>query len=577
MTVRNVLLAVFAGALVGACGPEIPNHQHAPHPDPEPPPEKPIAKIAAFTASPATLKKGETAKLSWVASDATSISLRERNGTPVPGVDAAALAGEVSVAPTATTTYILQATGTGGSDFAIAQVAVADEALEIPEAPLLLAAMPDTIDAGDKAVLVFSGPEKVVITADGSALDTGEAKSGSVEVKPVVTTTYTAASGKQQVTAEVKVRPSVNQFFSTPAGAAPGQKVRLTWTSVGATEIKLSERQRGELYTARPTELNEGSFEDTIPANLPHGAILQYALTVRNAAGIKTRNVQVIVSTVPTITEFKTQTALTAGGSVKPKLEWKTTSASRVRILSGRTGTTPSELQYVAPGTEVAAGSLELPLPSESTDYELIADSEQGGQTSKRITLKIVAQPVVTDFKAVPATISNPGDGTRLEWKTTGGSSMFVGPAGSSSVYWTTTPADIASGFTTITAAATREFELVIFNEAGDRVTARTTLNVTNPTGFTFNPKMATPGQQVTMTWDFPNAVAVYGAPIGETRRGQEPFIDIATSPGAKELKTITGQTVGAAETLVFPDGFKFSHFGIVYDRALITNRGWIG
>ncbi|MFN7134926.1 MAG: hypothetical protein ACK4N5_22810, partial [Myxococcales bacterium] len=360
MNFRRPLVFALAVA-VSACGPEVLNHKH---PEPPPPPEPEVklpAVVDAFTVEPAVVKKGESAKLTWATTQATSIALKDKAGVGVKGVDSGKLSGEATVTPDETTTYLLHAYGEGGSAYAIAQLRVTDEAIEIPEAPLLLGAMPDIIDAGQKAVLVFSGPEKVVITTDANVpVPTGEVKAGSVEVSPAATTVYTAKSGKQTVTAEIKVRPTVNRFFATPAGAAAGQKVQITWHTAGATEVKLSERVRGDLFTAPANQRNEGSFEDTLPANLPNGSIVQYSLAVRNAAGVKVQPLEVVVSNVPSITEFKAQAALTAGGSVKPKLEWKTTGARRVRILSGPTGATPNTLEFLAPSTQVAAGSLEL-------------------------------------------------------------------------------------------------------------------------------------------------------------------------------------------------------------------------
>ncbi|MFN7130443.1 MAG: hypothetical protein ACK4N5_00075, partial [Myxococcales bacterium] len=300
MKLLRIGLCALVAAGLSACGPEVLNHAHPPPPAPPEPEVKPAAVIDAFSASPTVIKKGEEAKLSWATTNAIAIALKDKSGAGVKGVDSATLAGEATVKPEETTTYLLHATGEGGSAFAIAQVSVSDEIIEIPEAPLLLGAMPETIDAGQKAVLVFSGPEKVVITgANGATVPTNDARAGSVEVSPAVTTTYTATSGKQTATAEIKVRPAIGRFWATPAGAAAGQKLTLHWITAGATEVKVSERLRGELFTVPTAQLNEGAFEDTLPADLPNGSILQYALTVRNAAGLKTANLEVVVSNVP--------------------------------------------------------------------------------------------------------------------------------------------------------------------------------------------------------------------------------------------------------------------------------------
>ncbi len=577
MQLRQLLISAALVSLIAACGPEVPNHSHSDPQPPPPPEEKPIGKIESFSLLPTRIEKGQPAKLSWSAIDAVSVKVTERSGKGVPGVDGSALTGEVSVSPTETTTYVLEAQGEGGSSYAIAQLLVADEGVQIPEEPLLLSAVPSQIEAGQPTSLVWSGPEAVVITnANGTVLTTGNANAGSLRITPGVTTTYTAKSGTQEVAIVVTVRPAINRFFATPAGAAAGQKVTLHWTTSGAEEVKISERDRKDLFTAPANLRNEGSFEDTIPAELPNGAVLAYTLTVSNASGIRTQTLEFTVSSVPTITEFDVQDVLTRGAAEKPTLTWKTTGAAKVSVFSGRAGTTPSSLLYVAPSTSVATGSIEIPLPPESTDFELIAEASQGGQTSKRISLEIVDLPSITSFTVSPATISNPGDLAQLSWTTTDGVTLAVSPIGGSSIYSTTTKAEVDSGTTSATAGNTVEFELVVTNKAGDSVRETRTLTVTSPIGFTFDPPIAVPGQQVSMNWDFPGAVAVYGAPVGETSTGPEPFIELSTSATATELTTLGNTTTARAETLVFPDGFKFRHFGTPYGAVQVTNRGWI-
>ncbi len=575
MQLRTLLCSAALVSLMAACGPDIPNHSH---PDPEPPPppaERHVGRVEAFSLTPNRIEKGQTAKLSLSTTDAVAVKVTERSGKGVEGVDGTALTGEVTVSPTETTTYVLEAQSEGGSSYAIAQLTVADEGVQIPEEPLLLSAVPDQLVAGQRTSLVWSGPEAVVITDESNTvLPTGNSTSGSMEIAPAATTNYKAKSGTQEVSVVVTVRPVINRFFANPAGAAAGQKVTLHWTTAGAEEVKLSERDRKDLFTAPANLRNEGSFEDTIPAELPDGAVLAYTLTVSNASGITSQTLEFTVSSVPTITEFDAQDVLTRGGSSKPKLSWSTTGAAKVSIYAGRTGTTPSDLLFVAPSSQLASGSIELPLPTESTDFELVAEASQGGQSRERITLKIVEPPAVSAFTITPDTITNPGELAQLSWTTTGGVALRIAPVNGSSIYSTTT--DVGTGSTQVTAGNDTEFELVVTNEAGDTAVERRTLSVTQPIGFTYSPPIALPGQQVTMNWDFPTATAVYGAPVGETLNGPEPFIDLTSSVTSSELTTLGGTTAARAEELEFPDGFKFRHFGIPYDSVQVTNRGWI-
>jgi hypothetical protein len=78
----------------------------------------PAPTITSFTASPASVTSGESSKLSWATTGATSIAI-------TPGsFSSAAASGSTSVSPTATTTYTLTATNAPGSATATAKVTV---------------------------------------------------------------------------------------------------------------------------------------------------------------------------------------------------------------------------------------------------------------------------------------------------------------------------------------------------------------------------------------------------------------------------------------------------------------------
>ena len=74
--------------------------------------------ISAFTATPATIDVGQGATLSWSVTGATSLNI-----SPKPG---AVTGNNTQVYPTATTTYTLTATGSGGSTNAVTTVTIRD-------------------------------------------------------------------------------------------------------------------------------------------------------------------------------------------------------------------------------------------------------------------------------------------------------------------------------------------------------------------------------------------------------------------------------------------------------------------
>jgi hypothetical protein len=73
--------------------------------------------INSFSASPTTITAGESATLSWVVTDATTVTIDQ-------GIGSVALTGSTSVSPTTTTTYTLTATNSAGSSTATVTIIV---------------------------------------------------------------------------------------------------------------------------------------------------------------------------------------------------------------------------------------------------------------------------------------------------------------------------------------------------------------------------------------------------------------------------------------------------------------------
>ena len=102
---RSLLIAfsVFALFVVGCK--KKPVEAPPPPPAPAPAPAKPTASLSADRT---TINKGESVKLSWTTTDATSVSI-------APEVGAVTAQGSTTVSPTQSTTYTLTASGAGGS------------------------------------------------------------------------------------------------------------------------------------------------------------------------------------------------------------------------------------------------------------------------------------------------------------------------------------------------------------------------------------------------------------------------------------------------------------------------------
>src|SRR5262249_9924831 len=102
--IYNTQLFVYALVLSGV------SFAQAPPPAgfPGKPPEGPPAEIVRFEAAPAAIDPGQSVTLRWDALNAFSLSI-------APGIGAVATRGKRTLAPSATTTYTLTVTGSGGT------------------------------------------------------------------------------------------------------------------------------------------------------------------------------------------------------------------------------------------------------------------------------------------------------------------------------------------------------------------------------------------------------------------------------------------------------------------------------
>ena len=196
--------------------------------DPPPPPPPP-APASTFTVSPTcTWSSGDPITLSWTSKNTTSCSIS-------PGVGTVDLNGSVIVNPTATTTYTLTATGSGGT---------INRSVTVPQAPTAsLTSSASYIDLGNSVTLTWS-----TSCADSVSLNNtigAVAPSGSMVVTPQslpVTYTLTATNERQTLTRSVTIRqfaPTAT-FTADPTLIKVGEKSTLTWTSTRATSCSIS-------------------------------------------------------------------------------------------------------------------------------------------------------------------------------------------------------------------------------------------------------------------------------------------------------------------------------------------------
>jgi hypothetical protein len=197
-----------------------------------------VATLTSCYASPTNIMSGESATLNWISSGATSVSI-------APAIGAVALSGNYAVSPTATTNYIITATGPGGST-ATCNIAVTVAPGQMPRI-VRFSATPPTIHSGQSTTLTW-----VVDNATSVSINNGVGTvnmDGSQSVSPTSTTTYTltatnpfgSVTAMATVTVIVVPPPTITSFTASPTtSTGPGAKITLTCVTANAVNTNIA-------------------------------------------------------------------------------------------------------------------------------------------------------------------------------------------------------------------------------------------------------------------------------------------------------------------------------------------------
>jgi hypothetical protein len=180
--------------------------------------------IAFFTASPQVITQGGSSTLSWGAVTNADAVYLDGQGVATPG--------SRGVSPGTTTTYMLTATGCGGTAQAQAVVTVQQGCPGPPHIGFITVS-PNTITAGQSATLSWGA----VTNANTAVIDNGiggVATPGSTSVAPGSTTTYTlTASGcggtvSKSATLTVRGGGGINSLSNLKAFNVSKKQLRVT-------------------------------------------------------------------------------------------------------------------------------------------------------------------------------------------------------------------------------------------------------------------------------------------------------------------------------------------------------------
>jgi hypothetical protein len=152
------------------------------------------APAISLTAQPTNIASGATSTLTWTSTNSTSVSISGLGSYPP--------SGSVQVTPTSTANYTATASGAGGTAASSATVTVSQSA-----APTItFSAQPNSVPIGTKAVLSWTTTNATAVNIPGVG---SFPASGSTNVTPSTTTTYTAAAQGAAGTTQASTTVSV--------------------------------------------------------------------------------------------------------------------------------------------------------------------------------------------------------------------------------------------------------------------------------------------------------------------------------------------------------------------------------
>ncbi|MDF1592228.1 MAG: hypothetical protein P1P89_11980 [Desulfobacterales bacterium] len=322
-----------------------------------------------ITAFPEIIQTGEAATLSWSAANVDSISI-------APGIGTVSAEGSVTVSPQQTTTYTITATGAGGTVTDSVTVYVVDPA--IPPS-VGISANPDTILAGSSFTLSWSASNATSCVIESNIGSV--AISGSMQVSPAATTTYTITATGPAGTATGSVTVAVNQpvvptvgISATPEILQVGGTATLTWNSTNATSCAI--------------EPEIGSIDLNGSILVSPAAGTTYTITARGPGGTASASVAVSYPR-PTVSIGANPATIQPDESIT--LTWSSTNAVSVVIEPGI-------------GSVDSSGSMVL-TPAGTTTY-MITATGPGGTASSGVTVSVPSQLLLS--------ITSPSNGATI-------------------------------------------------------------------------------------------------------------------------------------------------------------------
>lgn len=323
-------------------------------------------EIDVFSVNPETIEQGESATLAWSVNGADSVTIDQ-------GVGTVASSGSRSVSPSETTTYTISATNGLGTTTQMVTLTV------IPLDPVVIntfSVQPTTVMSGESATLAWD-----VANASSISIDQGigaVAASGSTDVSPLVTTTYTLTAsnslGSQTATATLTVTlpaPVINSFEVSPTLISAGGQATLSWDVSNAEEIQIDQ--------------NIGMVGATGSQNVSPTETTTWEITATGGGETVTATATLTVETLDILSFNVNPTVILLGESTT--LSWEVQGAQEITLSENANGV-GSDL-----GAVDAAGQ-QVFTPTVNTTYTIVARNGDD-EISLSVGVEVVADDLL--------------------------------------------------------------------------------------------------------------------------------------------------------------------------------------
>ncbi|WP_157370460.1 lamin tail domain-containing protein [Vulgatibacter incomptus] len=560
--------------------------------------------IDSFATSSATINRGQTVDLTWATKGAEALSLKANGVEIANGSTVAMTAGSLTVAPTTTTTYVLELR----NNF-LNRTITSTKTVTVKQFSVGLQASASNVVPGGPVTLSWTAG---MFSGDSMALTTpmAEVTSPFVDISGQPGATQIIGAGADTTMADLPfvggftfnylgtpysgVRVSTDGFL-TFDGSATTSSSNSTLPSSSNKKVHLAAfwkdlhtRTNGRVHAlATPTEvIVQWSRISMYTGSSAAEHDLNFQIALRSDGSFEYRyGTMAGLSGTNTSSSCYPSTCANEANASSATIGYQDpTGVAGYLLYMGGTSNSASNFPFAGGLSNrsfrftPSAGSGSVVVnPGDTTGYRICAISGTFIECSDLVTVTSEWKIVSFDSNATQVDVGQP---VTLSWVTTGGDGVRVtATAGTTTTPLDVSSAGVSSGSVTAypTQTTTYTFELRSMGRG-----KTTTKSVTVRTvGVTLDASTTTalPGEPVTLTWDvsgLDGGTPTMSSNIVALSEVTTAYEDVTTFGGT----LVTGLGLGASTTngpnatVAFPAGFAFPYFGQNYDRIRVGNQG---